>query len=103
MSDLKIQWYSWWMAHSLDAIALRYEFKPTHANWLEAFPFTIVSDLPEGEKTPPHVPSDIMNAKTAREVYGDGSFGGRYQVPQQVMDEIFEAAGADILKLLDFD
>jgi creatinine amidohydrolase len=103
IGDLKIQWYAWWMAHSLEEIALRHELKPAHANWLEAFPFTIVTELPQGEKIPPQVPSDVMNAKTAREIYGDGSFGGRYQVPQEVMQEIFESAQADILKLLEFD
>ena len=103
LSDLKMQWYAWWMAHSVEEVAIRHEIKPEHANWLEAFPFTIVTELPEGEKAPPHVPSDMMNAKTAREVYGDGSFGGRYRVPEEVMREIFDAAQADIQQLLEFD
>jgi len=103
LGGLKFQWYAWWMTHSLEAIAMRHGFKPSHANWLEAFPFTIVSDLPQQEKTPPRVPSDVMNAEMTRQVYGDGSFGGPYQVPQEVMDEIFAAAKADILILLEFD
>jgi creatinine amidohydrolase len=84
-------------------VAIRHEIKPGHANWLEAFPFNIVADLPEGEKTPPQVPSDIMDAQTAREVYGDGSFGGRYRVPDETMQEIFEAALQDVLQLLKFE
>jgi creatinine amidohydrolase len=103
LPELKMQWYAWWMAHSVEEVAIRHELKPSHANWLEAFPFTIVADLPEGEKTPPHVPSDIMDAQTAREVYGDGSFGGRYRVPQDTMGEIFEAALQDVLQLLKFE
>jgi creatinine amidohydrolase len=103
LSDLKFQWYAWWMTHTLEEIALRHGFKPSHANWLEAFPFTIVAEMPGEEKTPPHVPSDVMNAKQTREVYGDGSFGGAYRVSQDVMNEIFEAARADILQLLRFD
>ena len=103
LTGLKLNWYSWWMAHSVEEVALRHEIKPNHANWLEAFPFTIVADLPEGDKTPPHVPSDIMDAQTAREVYGDGSFGGRYRVPQETMQEIFEAALQDVLQLLKFE
>lgn len=103
LPELKMQWYAWWMAHSVEEVAIRHELKPSHANWLEAFPFTIVADLPEGEKTPPHVPSDIMDAQTAREVYGDGSFGGRYRVPQETMGEIFEAALQDVLQLLKFE
>lgn len=103
LSGLKLQWYAWWQAHSVEEVALRHEIKPNHANWLEAFPFTIVADLPEGEKTPPVVPSDLMDAETARVVYGDGSFGGRYRVEETIMQEIFEAALADILQLLEFE
>lgn len=103
LPGLKMQWYAWWQAHSVEEIALRHAIKPGHANWLEAFPFTIVADLPEGEKPPPVVPSDLMDAATARNVYGDGSFGGRYRVPDEVMQEIFAAALADILELLKFE
>ncbi len=103
LPDLKFQWYAWWMTHTLEAIAMKHGFKPSHANWLESFPFTIVSDLPQGEKTPPYVPSDVLNAEQTRLVYGDGSFGGPYQVPQEVMQEIFSAVVADILHLLEFE
>jgi creatinine amidohydrolase len=103
LQGLKMQWYAWWMAHSVEEVAIRHEFKPSHANWLEAFPFTIVADLPEGEKTPPQVPSDIMDAQTARDVYGDGSFGGRYFVPPEMMQEVFDAALQDVLQLLKFE
>jgi creatinine amidohydrolase len=91
------------MAHSVEEFAIRHELKPNHANWLEAFPFNIVSDLPEGEKTPPQVTSDIMNAQTARDVYGDGSFGGKYLVPAEMMQEVFDAALQDVLQLLKFE
>jgi creatinine amidohydrolase len=103
LPGLKMQWYAWWMAHSVEKVAQRHELKPNHANWLEAFPFTIVADLPEDGKIPPHVPSDIMDAKTAREVYGDGSFGGRYRVPQETMQEVFDTALQDVLQLLKFE
>ena len=38
----------------------KHEIKPGHANWFEAFSFTIVSELPEGSKSPPKTPSAIM-------------------------------------------
>ena len=56
LPGLKLQWYAWWMSHSVEEVALRHELKPSHANWLEAFPFTIVADLPEGEKAPAACP-----------------------------------------------
>jgi hypothetical protein len=69
---------------------------------LEAFSFTIVSDMPDGTKTWPNVPSAIMDAKTARSVYGDGSFGGAYRAPEKVMQEMFTACLQDVLQLLAF-
>jgi hypothetical protein len=69
----------------------------------EAFPFTVVADLPAGEKIPPHVPSDILDAQTTRKVYGDGSFGGSYRVEDKIMEEVLEAALQDVLQLLKFE
>jgi creatinine amidohydrolase len=103
LPELRFQWYAWWLSHSVEEVALRYALKPSHANWLEAFPFTIVADLPEGEKTPPHVPSDILDTQRAREIYGDGSFGGLYRARKEIMQEVFEAALQDIVQLLKFN
>ncbi len=103
LPDLKLNWYDWWLSHSIEAVAVKHNLKPSHANWLEAFPFTIVGDLPDGNKVPPKVPSAIMDAHTARTVCGDGSFGGPYRAGEDVMHELFAAALQDILELLRFD
>jgi creatinine amidohydrolase len=100
--DLHLAWYSWWTAHSVLNIAEKHQIKPAHANWLEAFPFNIVSDLPFEDKIPPSVPG-ILGAKRARLVFGDGSFGGKYQVSSNIMQEMFDAALQDILTLLEFE
>jgi creatinine amidohydrolase len=97
--DLRVNWYAWWQSHSVELICQKYGIKPAHANWLEAFSFTRVTDLPEEEKAPPHIPG-LMGAQEAREVYGDGSFGGPYQVEDIIMQEIFEACVADIVHIL---
>ena len=103
LPGMQVRWYQWWDSHSVEAVAMKHNLKPAHANWLEAFPFTVVGDMPEGEKVPPRVPSSIMDAATARKVYGDGSFGGRYRVDEEIMQEILKAALEDILLLLRFD
>ena len=77
LSGLQLAWYAWWQAHSVQVVAQKYELKPAHANWLEAFPFTEVSEFPETNKIPPKIPG-LMGAEQARQVYGDGSFGGPY-------------------------
>jgi creatinine amidohydrolase len=82
------------------AICKNNELKPAHANWLESFPFTIVTDLPDGEKIPPHVPG-LLGDVEAKQILGDGSFGGPYQVDDSIMQEIFEACVADVLHILD--
>jgi creatinine amidohydrolase len=102
LPEICLSWYDWWLSHSVEAVALKHGLKPTHANWLEAFPFTIVSELPVEPKTPPSVP-DIMDAATARKLYGDGSFGGPYQASAEVMNEIFAATLQDVLQLLKFE
>lgn len=101
LSDLRIAWYSWWLAHSVQEVARQNGLKPSHASWLEAFSFTRVADLPPGEKIPPYVPG-LMGAAEARQVYGDGVFGGPYAAEDSIMQEIFAAAMADILVLLSF-
>ena len=103
LPDLKLNWYDWWLSHSVESVAQKHNIKPTHANWLEAFAFTVVSDMPAGSKVPPRVPSAILEAETARHVYGDGSFGGPYRVDGAIMHEMFEACLQDIMLLLNFD
>ena len=103
LPDLKLNWYDWWLSSSVQAVAMKHNLKPSHANWLEAFPFTIVAEMPNEIKTPPNVPSAIIDAKTARSVYGDGSFGGAYRAPEDVMQEMFTTCLQDILQLLVFN
>ena len=103
LEGLKFQWYAWWLSHSVEEVCIRHGIKPAHANWLEAFPFTKVSELPGEDKIPPMVPSEILDAATTRKVYGDGSFGGPYSVSEEIMEEIFSAALQDILSLLKFE
>ncbi len=100
LPDLRLAWYAWWDSHTLEPIFLKHGLKPAHANWLEAFDFTRVADLPEGEKTPPHVPG-LLGAEEARQVYGDGSFGGPYAVDSAIMDGIFNACVGDVVGMLE--
>jgi creatinine amidohydrolase len=80
---------------------MQHELKSYHAGWIEAFPFTRVADLPEGSKTPPAF-QGLPNAAEARKLYGDGVFGGPYQVDPEIGKQVFTAALEDILMLLNF-
>jgi creatinine amidohydrolase len=102
LPDLRLAWYAWWTSHSVSEVAVANQLKSYHAAWIEAFPFTIVSELPAGEKTPPRIPG-LLGAEEARRVYGDGVFGGPYQVDETIMNAIWDAALADVLELLRFE
>lgn len=102
LQGLRLAWYAWWQAHSVQEVALRHGLKQSHANWQEAFPFTRVAELPSGEKAPPYVPG-LVGAEEARQLYGDGVFGGKYLVSEEILEEVFEAALQDVLTLLRFE
>ncbi len=102
LPELQLGWYSWWQAHSVEIVAMNHGLRSYHAAWIEAFPFTHVGDLPEGEKIPPRIPG-LVNGKLAKELYQDGVFGGPYQVDEAILTEVFAAALKDILQLLKFE
>ncbi len=102
LQGLKTVWYSWWESHSIEQIAVKNDLKPFHASWLEAFPFTKVAELPKKKKNPPKY-QGLLGAQETRKVFQDGSFGGPYEVANEIMDEIFYAAYQDILHLLKFE
>jgi creatinine amidohydrolase len=102
LPDLRLVWYVWWQSHSFQTVAEKYSLKPAHANWMEAFSFTRVAELQSDAKVPPNIPG-LLGADEARQVYGDGSFGGSYQANEAIMDELFEVILQDVVTLLRFE
>ena len=101
-ADLKVGWYAWWTAPSVTKVAEAHSLKSYHAAWIEAFPFVRVAELPMGEKQSAAA-RPVQSAQESRAVFGDGVFGGPYQVDDSIMEEIFSAAVSDILELLEFE
>lgn len=103
LTDLKIQWYAWWTSQTLANIAKKHSLEPEHANWLEAFDFTVVTNMPEESKAIPEQNNEILSKSATRRIYSDGSFGGSYQVNETIMEEVFEDCLEDIINLLKFE
>ncbi len=99
LSEMKVAWYSWWVAPSVSRVAESHGLQSHHAAWIEAFSFVHRKDLPLGGKES-LVAKTLMGAGETREFAGDGVYGGPYQVNRQIMDDIFNAALNDILDLL---
>jgi len=89
--EARLALFHWWRHPAVEAVAREAGLPQRHANWSESFPFTQVGPLPEGEKEPVELPQVAPPARF-RAALGDGSFGGPYQAPQEVMDRLFAAA-----------
>lgn len=101
LPGMKACWYSWWTSKSVEEVAARHGLEPEHANWLEAFPFTRVAELPKEPKASTAF-KGILNADETRQAIGDGSFGGEYEAPAEVMNELFAVILQDALYLIEF-
>ena len=100
LGGLRVGWYAWWQAPRVIQVAESHGLKPYHGGWIEAFRFTRVAPLPQGEKGEIQSP-EILPAGAVREHYGDGVFGGPYSVDMQIMDQVFAVAVEDIVAELE--
>jgi creatinine amidohydrolase len=89
-------WYSWWTSRGVARLAESHKLIPAHASWMEAFSFTQVAELPEGEKEEA-AEAFIMEAGKIREQLGDGVFGGTYKEAPEIMQQLFDLCLGDIL------
>ena len=103
LPDLQLRWYAWWTTDSVNQIAKKYDLIPEHANWLEAFDFTTVAELPTEIKPIQASSNQILGKTASRQLFGDGAFGGAYRADPAIMDELFAACLDDVLKELNFD
>jgi creatinine amidohydrolase len=95
---LEIRWYDWWRSPAVKTFEKKHSLKLDHANWGENFPFNRVAESPPEAKASVNLDLSQESFYSMREVLGDGSFGGLYQVDDALMFEMLamvvdEAAG----------
>ncbi len=95
--ERRVLWYSWWQGEAVARFAAETGVEPDHANWLENFPFTRVAEVPDGSKT---LPADWRLGGIRRATLGDGSFGGPYRMPDEIMLRLFDALVDEAVALL---
>ncbi len=86
--SLSLKFHNWWNAPKTWAKVQEIDPSGTHANWMENFPWTRLADAaaPAGAKPAPDL--ELMRASSpddVRTILGDGSFGGDYQKPDEIM------------------
>lgn len=89
-------WYAWWQEEAAQRFCAQHDLQIDHANWGENFPFTrVIDDGPQGEKPPVNL-ALREEGMSMREMLGDGSFGGLYQIDDGRMIALFDAVVLDI-------
>lgn len=89
---IRLKWYDWWRENAVKTFEAEMGLMLDHANWGENFPFTRVGDLPADLVSAVKPPINLElreDGLSAREIIGDGSYGGRYQVSDDMMTALF--------------
>ena len=103
LPDLRIRWYSWWTSPSVVRFSTENGLTNQHANWEENFTFTRVANSPSYRKPIVEETNEILSAPATRALAMDGSYGGDYQISDQLMQKMFDLCLADVLEELKFN
>jgi creatinine amidohydrolase len=99
--DAVVLWHEVWGGPP-DEIAAAIDADYDHASWSENFPWTRLPgvEMPT-ERKPPITRPRWSRAKEWREALGDGSFGGPYQLPDEQVQRVWDAAVEQLRERLD--
>lgn len=92
--DISVRLHNWWAAPRTMAAVKEIHPIGSHANWMENFPWTRLAHAPapEGEKPAPDMEKiKASTPKGAKELLGDGNFGGPWQMPDENTIKVWRA------------
>lgn len=102
--EVRATLHHWWRSPRVRDTVDAHGAHGAHANWMESFPWTRPTGVkpPTGSKRPVELDEALRSDPVVvRELLGDGSFGGEYQVGDDVMLKIWEVAVAETRELLE--
>lgn len=102
--DVKVKFHSWWNAPRTWAKVQAIDPVASHASWMENFTSTRLPGVAQPSGQRPMIDGarlKLMNPAEARAYLGDGNFGGVYEKPDAVMDELWQVAVAETRDLLE--
>ena len=76
----------------------------SHASWMENFPWTRVPGVRYPDEAKPMIDTErfrLRDPRAAREMLGDGNFGGRYQRSDDEMLALWQVAVAETRELIE--
>lgn len=102
--DVSIKFHNWWNAPETWAKAQAIDKTGSHANWMENFPWTRLAHAPAPEGEKPVVDMALMKASPpdiARDILGDGAFGGPWQRPDEEILALWEIGVKEVREALE--
>ncbi len=102
--DTSIKFHNWWNAPKTWAQGLSISKDGSHANWMENFPWTRLGNVAMPREDKPAFDREMLKAappRQAREILGDGSFGGAYQKSDEDMQSLWDAGVLETRELLE--
>jgi creatinine amidohydrolase len=100
----RVRFHNWWNAPKTWETVKAIDPVASHASWMENFPWTRLPGIEQPDHRKPMVDIERMRtfgADGAREILGDGNFGGRYQRPDEDMNAIWSVAIAETRALIE--
>jgi creatinine amidohydrolase len=85
----RIVWHNWYDGEAVASFEREHNLRLDHANWGENFPFNRVADSPDDVKPLVNL-GYVDEGHSVRDVLGDGSFGGPYQIDDALMTALFD-------------
>lgn len=96
---VRIVWHDWWQSPALNAFEAKYGQRSDHANWCENYPFTRVAETPKTPKPMVNL-GYLETGDSLRDILQDGSYGGVYQMDDDLMQSLFNHLVAETVPLL---
>ena len=99
-----IKFHNWWIGPKMLAAVNKVDTTGSHANWWENFPWTRLPNIASPREPKPNFDRDLMTASSpegVRALIGDGSFGGEYQKPDEIMLALWKVGVEETREVLD--
>lgn len=99
-SDARIKFLQWWEIPQVRELCNKFEVKISHANWVEAFPFTMMNPT---RIVVPHerpMPDLLMESGEIRKKFGEGHGPGPVYLGEDIAEELLEAAVTGVRQIL---
>lgn len=101
--EIQVKFHNWWRAPVTWAAVQAIDENASHASWMENFPWTRLGGVVQSDTPKPMVDTrqlSTLSPEEAKTLLGDGSFGGAYEKPDEVMLKLWQVGVEEARGLL---